>query len=128
MLQMDNWWAWQNSNLQHFASKTNFSTNWNTRPKGTWENNGLSVVLRPTKEDLFKLVWEKPTLQLAKDFGVSDQAISKWCKIYQISKPPRGYWTKKLDARAGSVPHLSFKLPSNKMVLAKEFESLRSCF
>ncbi len=33
--------------------------------------------------------------QLAEQFGVSDVAISKWCKRYGIAKPPRGYWAKK---------------------------------
>ena len=50
----------------------------------------------PSKERLQKLVWEKPTCQLAKDFGVSDKSIEKWCKKYNIEKPPRGYWQKKL--------------------------------
>jgi hypothetical protein len=50
---------------------------------------------RPTKEELEKLVWEKPTLQIAKDFGVSDKAVEKWCRAYEIEKPPRGYWVKK---------------------------------
>lgn len=48
----------------------------------------------PEKEILSKLVWEMPTIQIAKDFGVSDKAIQKWCKFYEISKPPRGYWAK----------------------------------
>ena len=49
---------------------------------------------QPTKEQLEKLVWEKPTQQLAVDFGVSDVAIAKWCKNLGVPKPPRGYWTK----------------------------------
>ena len=52
-------------------------------------------VKRPSKKELEKLVWEKPTIQIAKDFGVSDQAVAKWCKNYGIKKPPRGYWAKK---------------------------------
>lgn len=48
----------------------------------------------PSKEELEILIWQKPTTQLAKDFNVSDVAISKWCKKYNISKPPRGYWMK----------------------------------
>ena len=51
-------------------------------------------VIRPSKEELEKLLWKKPTMQLAKEFGVSDSAISKWAKIYGILKPPRGYWAK----------------------------------
>lgn len=48
----------------------------------------------PSKETLEKLVWEKPTTQIAKDFGVSDKSIEKWCKAYKIVKPARGYWSK----------------------------------
>ncbi|MFB2877554.1 group I intron-associated PD-(D/E)XK endonuclease [Floridanema aerugineum] len=52
-------------------------------------------VERPSKKELEKLVWEKPTTQIAQTFGVSDQAVAKWCKAYKIKKPPRGYWAKK---------------------------------
>ena len=55
--------------------------------------NGTSN-LKPSKEQLEKLLWEKPTIQLAKDFGVSDKAIEKWAKKYGLSKQPRGYWRK----------------------------------
>lgn len=51
-------------------------------------------VVRPNKKELEILVWQKSTVQIAKDFNVSDVAISKWCKFYNISKPPRGYWAK----------------------------------
>lgn len=51
-------------------------------------------VIRPSKEDLEKLIWENPTIKLAKKFGVSDKAIERWCIGYNIKKPPRGYWTK----------------------------------
>jgi len=49
-------------------------------------------VIRPSKEELTKLVWEKPMIQIAKDFGVSDKAIKKWCDSYGIEKPKIGYW------------------------------------
>lgn len=52
-------------------------------------------VERPTKEKLRELVWQKPIIAISNDFGVSDVAIHKWCKIYQIEKPPMGYWLKK---------------------------------
>lgn len=51
-------------------------------------------IVWPCKEELEKLVWEKPTMQLALDLGVTDSAISKRCKSLGILKPPRGYWTK----------------------------------
>jgi len=49
----------------------------------------------PSKEILEKLIWEKPTTHIANEYEVSDKAVEKWCKYYDIKKPPRGYWTKK---------------------------------
>lgn len=51
-------------------------------------------VVRPEKHILIQEIWEISTVQLAKKYGVSDVAISKWCKSYNIKKPPRGYWNK----------------------------------
>jgi len=48
----------------------------------------------PTKQCLEKLLWEKPTTQIAKQYGVSDKAVEKWTKKYNLAKPPRGYWRK----------------------------------
>jgi hypothetical protein len=46
----------------------------------------------PSKEILEKLIWEKPTNHIAKDYECSDKAIEKRIKKYGLSKPPRGYW------------------------------------
>lgn len=48
--------------------------------------------LRPSKEALTKLVWEKPIREIAKIYTVSDTAVTKWCKKHLITKPPAGYW------------------------------------
>ena len=45
-------------------------------------------------EELCQLVWEIPTTQIARLYGVSDKAIEKRCRAFGISKPPRGYWTR----------------------------------
>ncbi len=50
---------------------------------------------RPSPEKLYHLVWKYPTSYIAKKLGVSDVAVAKWCKQYNVDKPPRGYWTKK---------------------------------
>lgn len=60
-------------------------------------------MVRPSKEELQELIWAKPTSQLAKEFGVSDKAIEKWCKAYGIQKPPRGYWAKQQSINAPVV-------------------------
>lgn len=48
----------------------------------------------PTADDLRELVWSMPTRDVAKRFGVSDVAVSNWCKVLGVEKPPRGYWNK----------------------------------
>ncbi len=51
-------------------------------------------VARPSKWELHHLIWSVPNKQLSKKFGVSDNAIAKWCKYYGIKKPCRGFWNK----------------------------------
>lgn len=51
-------------------------------------------VERPTKEELEKMLWQKPTTHIAKQLGISDKAVEKWARYYGISKPPRGHWSK----------------------------------
>lgn len=47
---------------------------------------------RITKEELELIIWSKPTVAIAKEFGCSDVAIGKLCKRLGVLKPPRGYW------------------------------------
>lgn len=54
-----------------------------------------------SREELFALVWEKPTSEIAKDFDLSDVAIGKLCTKLQVPKPPRGYWAR---IEAGQKP------------------------
>jgi hypothetical protein len=55
----------------------------------------INKISWPQKEELEKLVWEKPTYILAEELGVTDSAIGKKCKSLGIIKPSRGYWAKK---------------------------------
>jgi hypothetical protein len=58
------------------------------------ENMSKRRVDRPDKECLAKMLWEKPTQTIAKEFGVSDKAVEKWAIAYSLTKPSRGYWAK----------------------------------
>jgi transposase-like protein len=51
-------------------------------------------VIRPSKEELEELIWKFPMTALAKQFGVSDKAIAKWVKNYELNSPGVGYWNK----------------------------------
>src|ERR1700741_4190034 len=54
-----------------------------------------------SREELFALVWEKPTREIGKELGVSDVAVAKLCRRLQVPKPPRGYWAR---VQAGKTP------------------------
>lgn len=54
----------------------------------------VKISKRPDKEVLEKLVWEMSCVKIGEMFGVSDNAVNKWCKYYGIKKPGRGDWEK----------------------------------
>tara|TARA_R110000765_G_scaffold7963_6_gene26122 strand:+ start:152 stop:808 length:657 start_codon:yes stop_codon:yes gene_type:complete len=69
-------------------------------PRGdtSWRNNdrpSTEKITWPTDDDLAGLVFSKPLIKLAKDIGVSDNAIRKRCKKRDILLPKQGYWLKK---------------------------------
>lgn len=45
-----------------------------------------------TREELYQRIWSMPTQQLAAEFGISDVALGKICRKFNIPKPQRGYW------------------------------------
>jgi len=54
------------------------------------------------RADLERLVWSKPTVEIAREFGVSDSAVGKRCRDLGVRKPPRGFWAR---VEAGREPH-----------------------
>jgi hypothetical protein len=57
---------------------------------GTW--SGGSREIRMDRPQLFRLVWSKPVMKLAAEWGISDRGLGKACKGLKIPVPPRGYW------------------------------------
>lgn len=47
-----------------------------------------------SRKELYDLVWLKPLVQLAKEFGLSDNGLRKICKKYDIPLPKMGHWQK----------------------------------
>lgn len=56
--------------------------------------------VRVSKDELQRLVYEKPITKIASGYGVSDSAVIKWCKKLSVKRPGRGYWAK---VRAGKL-------------------------
>ena len=50
-------------------------------------------IVWPPLQEMEKLIWSMPSSALALKLGVSDVAIGKHCKKYNISKPSRGFWS-----------------------------------
>lgn len=53
------------------------------------------IVERPTREELKSLIRTTPFITIGKQYGVSDNAIRKWCKAYNL--PSKSTEIKKMD-------------------------------
>lgn len=62
---------------------------------------------RVTREELYQMVWDKPMMRLAEEFGITGNGLAKVCDRLDVPYPPRGYWAKK---EAGK-PVITLKLP-----------------
>jgi hypothetical protein len=92
------WWE-DFINFTDNAEKKSYKDFGIENPCAGKEHLNQRKVIRPIKNDLLKMIWEKPTTELSKEFGVSDKAIERWTKSYKIPKPPRGYWMKPEEER-----------------------------
>jgi integrase len=45
-----------------------------------------------TWEELHELVWSMPMTRAARQVGISDNGLRKWCTRLKVPLPPRGYW------------------------------------
>lgn len=59
-----------------------------------------------SREALYIKVWETPAVNLTKEFGVSDVAITKMCRRLEIPKPPKGYWRRIETGFKKTIPPL----------------------
>jgi hypothetical protein len=50
---------------------------------------------RVTREELYRMVWDKPMIRLAEEFGITGNGLAKICDKLDVPYPPRGYWAKK---------------------------------
>jgi hypothetical protein len=82
--------------IQSFASVKNVTPS--PSPSSTSEPDTVTWK-RITKEQLQALVNEKPVVQVAEQFGLTDGAVIKRCKVLGVKTPGRGYWQKKTAKR-----------------------------
>lgn len=58
------------------------------------------------RAELYSLVWEKPIVHVAKQFGISDVGLRKICVKHAIPTPPLGYWAKLAHGKKVTRPAL----------------------
>jgi hypothetical protein len=61
--------------------------------------------IRIDRQELFKQVWNKSMVQLAKDYDLSDVGLRKICKRLKVPTPPQGYWARKHRKEPPKLPH-----------------------
>lgn len=63
--------------------------------------------LQGRREELFQLVWSRPSEQVAEIMGISGVALSKRCLKLGVPKPPRGYWARYRNKPDRPIPPLA---------------------
>jgi hypothetical protein len=48
-----------------------------------------------SRKELYQMVWDRPMIQVASDFEISDVGLRKICTKHKIPVPDRGYWAKR---------------------------------
>lgn len=69
-----------------------------TYPHGYWQKLIAETKVAPfTKDQLKKLLWEMSGNNICKEYKIAKQALAKWIKYYDLTRPPAGYWKKKIN-------------------------------
>lgn len=58
------------------------------------------------RKKLYREVWERPVLEVAKDYGVSGVYLGRVCRTLQVPVPPRGYWARVRNGQTIKRPKL----------------------
>lgn len=77
------------------------------------------------REKLYEEVWAKPVVDVAVQYGVSDVAIHKVCKILDIPVPPRGYWARLRAGTKLKKPPLPATNGAEEITGARTFEGVK---
>lgn len=78
-----------------------------------------------TREELYDLVWSKPMIKVAEQFGVSGSYMARVCSVLRVPRPERGYWAKLAVGKAMTKPPLPEARPGDQIDWSKDGE-LRS--
>jgi hypothetical protein len=65
----------------------------------------MTTPIEMTRQQLYDLVWSKPTHLAAADMPMSQISLKKLCSKHGVPVPPHGYWQKSAERQAeGKIP------------------------
>lgn len=73
-----------------------------------------------TREELYQLVWSKPMIKVAEQFGVSGSYMARVCTILRVPRPERGYWAKLEVGKAPAPRPLPEAYPGDPLSWSKD--------
>lgn len=68
-----------------------------------------------SREELYDLVWSKPMMRVAEQFGVSNSYMARVCTVLNVPRPERGYWAKLAVGKAPPKPPLPQAQPGDQL-------------
>lgn len=57
-----------------------------------YQKKGPKRITKPSEVELALKLRSKPVTTIAREYGVSDNAVRKWAKGYGLEVPKRGFW------------------------------------
>lgn len=77
-----------------------------------------------TRKQLYELVWKKPIIHIAEEYGLSGRGLAKLCERNSIPVPPRGYWAREqAGQKLKRPPLITFPdTESNAAILIKQYK------
>lgn len=92
-----------------------------TRCADCWHTK-QRIVERPSKDELLDILLDNPNFSaVGRDFSVSDNAIRKWCKFYDLPTSTKYYKPKKIKRKVTSGEVLQIDLKTQEVI--KKFPS-----
>lgn len=76
----------------------------------------LEPIAWPMKQQLLRLLWEKPLVQIAQGLGCTSSAVAKRAKVLHLPTPASGYWKKKISG-------IPIEIPSEVIELMKQLDA-----
>ena len=116
------WFIFQVINLYSGIKIRNEIPLYHERHSNTLGNQTMKNITF-NRNELYKVLWEKPMTEIAKDYKINVYQLTKVCDELEIPRPESGYWSKlRSGKKVKQTPLTEFKADEYKLVLNNEPE------